>query len=118
MNDDILDLVYVVILQAVEDAEAELKTAMDEIRRRNERLRRWRKLIPDLQAHRGGADETLIRSAGAVVADQLSSLSEMSEQTSLRLQMAMDRRSKLMEALSNLLKKQSDTASAIISNLK
>jgi hypothetical protein len=36
----------------------------------------------------------------------------------LRLQMALDRRSKFAEALSNLLKKQSDTAAAIIGNLK
>jgi hypothetical protein len=119
MNEDILELVYVVTLQAAEDSEAELKVIMDEIRRRNERLRRWRKLTADLKAHRDGAvDENLIRSAGAVITDQLSSLSEMTEQTSLRLQMAMDRRSKFIEALSNLLKKQSDTASGIISNLK
>jgi hypothetical protein len=37
---------------------------------------------------------------------------------SLRMQMAMDRMSKMMSTLSNLLKKMSDTSSAIISNLK
>ena len=37
---------------------------------------------------------------------------------SLRLQMAMDRLSKMMSTLSNLLKKLSDTAAAIIHNLK
>jgi hypothetical protein len=37
---------------------------------------------------------------------------------SLRLQMAMDRMSKMMSTLSNLLKKISDTASSITSNLK
>ena len=46
------------------------------------------------------------------------SLSEASEIMSLRLQMYMDRRSKAIEALSNLMKKQSDTSSTIISNLK
>lgn len=46
------------------------------------------------------------------------SLSEASEIMSLRLQMYMDRRSKALEALSNLMKKQSDTSSTIISNLK
>jgi len=46
------------------------------------------------------------------------SMSETDEMTSLRLQMYMDRRSKALEALSNLMKKQSDTASTITSNLK
>jgi hypothetical protein len=46
------------------------------------------------------------------------SVSEMSEMESLRLQMAMDRMSKLMSTLSNVLKKTSDTNSAITSNLK
>jgi uncharacterized protein YukE len=48
----------------------------------------------------------------------LDSLSEMGEMESLRLQMAMDRLSKMMSTLSNLLKKMSDTASSIVQNLK
>ncbi len=48
----------------------------------------------------------------------LDSLSEMGEMESLRLQMAMDRMSKFMAALSNLEKKASDTSDAIIANLK
>jgi len=48
----------------------------------------------------------------------LDSMSEMGEMESLRLQMAMDRMSKMMSTLSNLLKKISDTSSSIIQNLK
>jgi len=48
----------------------------------------------------------------------LDSLSEMGEMESLRLQMAMDRMSKMMTALSNILKKLNDTASSIAENLK
>jgi hypothetical protein len=48
----------------------------------------------------------------------IDSMSEMGEMESLRLQMAMDRLSKLMSTLSNLLKKASDTASTITQNLK
>ena len=119
MNEDILELVYLVMRQAAEDAEADLKGVMDEIRARNERLRNWRKLAADLEAHHdGAANEGLIRSAGKVIAEQLSTPSDMSELMQLRLQMALDRRSKLEEVLSNLLKKQSDTAAAIIGNLK
>jgi predicted nucleic acid-binding Zn-ribbon protein len=46
------------------------------------------------------------------------SMSEMGEMESLRLQMAMDRLSKMMSTLSNLLKKISDTSSAITQNIK
>jgi chromosome segregation ATPase len=51
-------------------------------------------------------------------ANQLSSLSEMGETESLRLQMAMDRMSKMMSTLSNLLKKTSETDQGIAQNTK
>ncbi len=57
----------------------------------------------------------------AVVDDltgRLDSLSELGELASLRLQQLLDRRAKLLETLSNLQKKASDTAQAIIQNLK
>jgi hypothetical protein len=49
---------------------------------------------------------------------ELDSMSEMGETESLRLQMAMDRMSKMMTTLSNLLKKISDTQNAIVQNIK
>ena len=52
------------------------------------------------------------------MSDNLDSLNDMSEMTSMRLQMAMDRRSKFIEALSNILKKISDTDSSVIQNMK
>lgn len=48
----------------------------------------------------------------------LDSLSEMGEMESLRLQMAMDRISKMMTTLSNIMKKASETQSSIIQNVK
>ena len=48
----------------------------------------------------------------------LDSMSEMSEMASMRLQMAMDRRSKFIETLSNIEKSINDTQSSIIGNLK
>jgi hypothetical protein len=118
---DILELVFLVLMQSVEDADADLRAIMEEVKQRNHRLCRWRKLIADLESHRSSAATTeaeLIRSANAVAAEQMAGLSELGETMQLRLQMAMDRRAKFVEALSNLLKKQSDTASAIVSNLK
>lgn len=52
------------------------------------------------------------------VKNKLDSMSKMGEMESLRLQMAMDRLSKMMSTLSNLLKKISDTSSSIIQNIK
>lgn len=48
----------------------------------------------------------------------LDSMNEMSELDQIRLQMLMDRRSKMMETLSNLMKKFSDTKEDIIKNMK
>ena len=49
---------------------------------------------------------------------RLDGMSELSDMDQLRLQMAMDRRSKLISTLSNVLKKASDTQQAITQNLK
>jgi ketosteroid isomerase-like protein len=49
---------------------------------------------------------------------KLDSMSEMSEMTSLRLQMMMDRRSKFISTLSNIMKKVSTTQDTLIQNLK
>lgn len=49
---------------------------------------------------------------------KLDSLNEMGDMESLRLQMAMDRQNKMMNSLSNILKKISDSESSIIQNMK
>jgi hypothetical protein len=63
-------------------------------------------------------DVCVLRAIWDELKNDLDSMSEMGEMESLRLQMAMDRLSKLMSTLSNLLKKVSDTQSAIVSNIK
>lgn len=52
------------------------------------------------------------------LAKGLDSLSEMGDLESLKLQKAMDRQSKIIRVLSNLAKKQGETASGITQNLK
>jgi ADP-dependent phosphofructokinase/glucokinase len=82
MTGDIVELIYLVMLQAVEDANADLRDLMEEIRRRNERLCRLRKAAAELRIHREAdpaSDMELVRSVDDVVADQLKSLSDMSE---------------------------------------
>jgi len=49
---------------------------------------------------------------------ELEDLGELSEMTSLRLQMAMDRRSKFISTLSQLMKKVSTTQDMLIQNIK
>ena len=49
---------------------------------------------------------------------KIDSMNEMSEMTSLRLQMMMDRRSKFVETLSNIMKKISTTSDSIVQNMK
>jgi hypothetical protein len=45
-------------------------------------------------------------------------VSDVSESESLRLQMSMDRRSKFLATLSNVLKKLDDTQSSLLANLR
>ena len=49
---------------------------------------------------------------------RLDEMNEISEMTSLRLQMLMDRRSKFLQTLSNIMKKISSTQDALVENLK
>ena len=53
-----------------------------------------------------------------ITLSQLDSRSDMGEMETLRIQMAMDRLSKLMSTLSNLVKKASETQNQITQNLK
>jgi hypothetical protein len=62
--------------------------------------------------------EDQARTAIDQVRQSLNDMSELGEMDSLRLQMAMERMTKMIETLSNILKKISDTASAITQNLK
>lgn len=59
-----------------------------------------------------------LEAAADAIRNELDSMSELGEMESLRLQLAMDRMSKFMSALSNLLNKVSDTSEGIIDNLK
>jgi putative addiction module CopG family antidote len=63
-------------------------------------------------------DVTQLRAILDELNGRLDSMSDLSTMTSLRLQMAMDRRSKLIETLSNIMKANSDTQSGIVGNLK
>ena len=64
------------------------------------------------------ADLDELNGAQAALRAELGTISDMSETESLRLQMTMDRLSKLMSTLSNVLKQSADTQKTIIQNTK
>jgi len=98
----------------------------DTIRTANTQMIRAQKTIEAAHAARPprGQAASVRATAGeleAAIGDvkgELDAMGEMGEMESLRLQMAMDRMSKLMSTLSNLLKKSSETGSQITQNLK
>ena len=88
----------------------------DEIRRINELMQKTpsRTVFVD----RPFADIAELRTIEADLKGKLDGMNEMSEMTSLRLQMMMDRRSKFIETLSNVMKKISTTLDTLVQNLK
>ena len=128
---DIDALVQAVMMQAAADAETDLEdqiAAMQAASKNKAALRAQKQAMARESAAPAAAPYTLDRYASGGLAGlqaqnrrlkaQADSLSELSQDDQLRLQLAMDRLQKLMETLSNLMKKSSDTAGAIIGNMK
>jgi bacteriocin-like protein len=65
----------------------------------------------ELQAVSGGTTQDM-------TADQLDTMGELSAEQQLQLQQSMEQMTKSTSTLSNIMKKQADTSSQIISNLK
>jgi hypothetical protein len=119
---DIEALITIVMMQAAQDADADLRAQMAAMRAANKAKEAFRQgqvavaaalAAEKAQLRKSDADEITERAKQG-----LDSLSELGETESLRLQMAMDRLSKLMDTLSNLLKKNSDAAQGIVKNMK
>ena len=125
---DVETLAFLVHIQASKSAREDLKAIMDSVKEINKSKEAFRDDSNKAKAEDIDFESAFqllavlcgkaIESETDAVQDKLDSLSEMGEMESLRLQMAMDRRSKLMSTLSNLLKKISDTQSQIVQNLK
>ena len=131
---DIGAITFIVLMQAAHSAQEDLKAIMEQVKAINASKEKLRGLFDKTQAARplrhGTLDfESVFQVMATLYAKQLEaeadellgsldSVSEMGEMESLRLQMAMDRLSKLMSTLSNLLKKASETSSQIVQNLK
>ena len=123
---DIEALTFIVMMNAAKDADDDLA----EIMARTKAINQAKQCVRDFKK-RSELDHCLRAiqptpplSAAALdalidsIKNKLDSLSEMGETESLRLQMAMDRLSKMMSTLSNILKKISDTDSGVVANMK
>jgi len=78
------------------------------------------KQIPNGGNLRTGIISTVgdLRATPKTLTDKLDSMNEISEMTTLRLQMLMDRRSKFISTLSNIMKSISTTKDTVVGNLK
>jgi hypothetical protein len=75
-------------------------------------------VIPPLPPRNPGLTVSSLKSLQDDLKGNLDGMNEMSEMTSLRLQMTMDRRSKFIETLSNIMKKSSTTQEKLVQNIK
>jgi len=111
---DIEGLAFIVLMQATNDQDQDLQNIMAGVKAVNNakaQLRNQMQAAQQLTAQ-------LINQDTQDLKNKLDSMNEMSEMTSMRLQMAMDRRSKFIEALSNILKKVDESQNSIIKEIK
>lgn len=142
---DIQALVFLVLMQATKSANEDIRAIMEKVKSDNEKkkkLREAKETLSKNQAISLGQYDSInlalikpiikqqvavnqsnisrqdIKSLAEKVSRDLDSMNEMSEMNSLRLQMAMDRLSKMQSSLSNILKKIDSTKNQIVQNLK
>ena len=126
---DIEGLVFTVLMEGARSSQEDLRAVMDQLKAVTAQKKKVREALKqrpdrglDLLSVSSLLSAAIARSELDLVVDEmkhdLDSMSELGEMESLRLQMAMDRMSKMMSTLSNLLKKMSDTASQITQNMK
>ncbi len=98
-------------MQAAKSAQEDLRELMQQVKSISKEKEAQRQRVRQ-------AAEQLSAAERDQIIGELDTLAELGELESLRLQMAMDRLSKMMSTLSNLLKQASETAAAITKNLK
>ena len=126
---DVMAVAFLVMMEASKSAQEDLRAIMEQLKAISAQKKKVGAAL-ELRPDRGLDPMSVSSLISAVttkaeisnVVDQIKhdvdSMSEMGEMESLRLQMAMDRMSKMMSTLSNLLKKISCTASQITQNMK
>lgn len=127
---DVAVLAFLVLMEAQKSAQEDIRSMLTQTRRINDAnasVRQTPASAPAAPVLRSPALTTAMRSASPSTGSgarqeraqgDINAANELDEMESLRLQTAMDRRSKAMTALSNLMKKMTDTAQSITQNLK
>lgn len=144
---DIEALAFLVLMQAAKSAQEDLKGIMAKVKSINEQKKKMRDALAKLNEKNAVISRMQLDSFKRLLTKQPSvttvqpvrtnpvtnaeiadlknkmkndqdSLSEMGEMHQLRMQMIMDRMAKADNAISNIMKKFSDTAGSIIQNLK
>ncbi|MEO5943460.1 MAG: hypothetical protein ABIP30_15000, partial [Ferruginibacter sp.] len=144
LNDyDIDALTMIVLMKVNNDAENDLRDQMSNMKKINDQKKAQRDAINKRKAQQDSIKNKMAaeyragQKAGKVsstvsfndylkqrevkmipTSDSQDAVSDMSAQMQMSLQLAMDRKSKMNEMISNLMKSFSDTQNAIISNLK
>ncbi len=113
---DIAAMVFLVLMEVNREEETELEQEVAEMNALNNEKKAARNRTAGAETLRKAKQVLLTKSANnsAGAGDS----GEIGEMTSARLQIAMERKSKMEETLSNLLKKLSDNGDAIIHNMK
>jgi hypothetical protein len=127
-------IAFIVMMEAAKSAQEDLKAIMAQVKAINREKGQLRELMNEASearpSRRAALDfdgvlqllltlyEKQIEAEARELLNRLDSMSEMGETESLRLQMMMDRMSKMMNIISNLLAKLSETNSQIVQNLK
>jgi isochorismate synthase EntC len=103
-NNDIDGITVLIMVQASRDADADLKLVVLEMNRRNEQKQQQQITMQTVSVNN--------------IENKNRSIEEINETQNLKLRMIMERKSRIPEEISNMMKKISGTQQNIISNLK
>ena len=103
-NNDIEGITVLIMVQASKDADADLKDLVLGISRRNEQKQQQRTTMQPVSVNN--------------VKNKNRSIEEINDMQNLKLQVIMERKSRMAEEISNIMKKISGTQQNIINNLK
>lgn len=120
---DIDALIMLVMFEFWQSEEEALKKLLEEIHRMNQIKKRQREYLIYLKKLKAKLKTVKgeFKDSKKELDDQENNivfLSGLTEETSLKLQIALERRSKIMQTLSSILKKVSQTQDSIIQNIK
>lgn len=122
---DVMALAFLVMMEASRQAREDLREIMSKVQDINHAKTAQRESASQAGSARAvppragyGRISALATPSSVASAAAVDGIGGMGQEDQLQLQMAMDRKAKIEQALSNVMKKTSDTAATIASNLK